>query len=435
MASPVATDFNPSGPQLHPQRQQLNDEAHARPSPALSAPARITSLTFWYREDDSGQFEAISRLAARLQLPPPTSGCVQYQGQTPALQLSWSLHSEFVRYHFVSNGAVDQPFSDHALRQVPADWLASVPGLLLVAMHVALLPADPEMEIRDWAARYFENNELIGANIAGEEALALTDLRLHHDAHWNFDFSRLLIIDHGMRSRTGGRMLSRLLEIESYRMLALLALPLAKQQMRALDKLGLKLNALTHKITAGHSPDVELLDQLSTMTAEQQDLRSSSQYRCSAAHAYYRLIKQRIGELRENRRSGLQTFSEFVERRLAPAIETCATVERRHGDLAERLSRCSALLRTRVEIAQAQESQALLASMNRRVALQLRLQQTVEGLSVGVLTYYVVALISYGAKALKDLGLPLNPDLCAGLSIPLIAAGAWFTVHQVKRHF
>lgn len=424
-----------SGLQLHPQRQLLNDEAHARPSLAATTPSRVTSLTFWFREDDRGQHTALCRLTEHLGLPLPSADAVQYQQDTATLSVAWSLHSEFVRYRFTVDGAVADPFTDNALNTIPADWLASVPGQLLVAMHVALIPPNPASDFKQLAARWFEHNELIGSEIAGGEALALTDLRLHHDARWDIGFSRLLIVDQGMRARTGGRMLTRLFEIESYRMLALLALPLAKQQMRALDSIGLAVNVLTRKITGEDSQDSELLDQLSRLAAEQEDLRSNSQYRISAALAYYRLIEQRIAELRECRRPGLQPFNEFVQRRLAPAIDTCATVERRHADLAERVARSSSLLRTRVEIQQEQETQQLLASMNRRVALQLRLQKTVEGLSVGVLTYYAVALISYGVKALKAVGLHLNPDIWAGAAIPIVGISVWFTVHHVKKRF
>lgn len=419
----------------HPQRQYLNDEAHARPSLALTTPSRITSLTFWFEHGDTGQRAALERLTVLLGLPCPSASCVHYQAASDQVQIAWSLHTEFVRYSFTVSGPTEEPFDDSALNRIPADWLASVPGQLLAGIHATQIPPDQTLDFRALAARWFEHNELIGAYIADGDALALTDLRLHHDSRWNIGFIRLLIIDQSMQCRTAGRMITRLFEIESYRMLALLALPLAKEQMQALDKLDSAMKQLTRQINQPDSQDSALLDQLNTLAAELEDRRSDTQYRFSAAHAYYRLIEQRIAELRERRQPGLQPFHEFVHRRLAPAIDTCSTVERRQADLAARVQRSSALLRTRVEIEQEQQTQQLLASMNRRAALQLRLQKTVEGLSVGVLTYYAVALISYAAKAMKALGAPLNPDLCAGLSIPLVGILVWGTVHHVKKRF
>ena len=46
----------------------------------------------------------------------------------------------------------------------------------------------------------------------------------------------------------------------------------------------------------------------------------------------------------------------------------------------------------------------LLGAMNRRQQLQLRLQATVEGLSVAAITYYIVGLVGYAAKGLKEGG-------------------------------
>jgi uncharacterized membrane-anchored protein len=74
-----------------------------------------------------------------------------------------------------------------------------------------------------------------------------------------------------------------------------------------------------------------------------------------------------------------------------------------------------------VGIAREHQNQALLASMDRRAKLQLRLQQTVEGLSVAAIVYYVSGLVSYLAKAAKAAGLRIDPELAVGLSIPIVA--------------
>lgn len=98
-----------------------------------------------------------------------------------------------------------------------------------------------------------------------------------------------------------------------------------------------------------------------------------------------------------------------------------------------RLQRSTALLRTRVEVVHEAQNRALLASMDKRAAIQLRLQETVEGLSVGVLTYYAVGLLSYLFKALKAAGLGLNYELATGLSVPLVALGVWWSMRRLRR--
>ena len=122
-----------------------------------------------------------------------------------------------------------------------------------------------------------------------------------------------------------------------------------------------------------------------------------------------------------------------MERRLAPAMATCESTAARQAELSERVARASQLLRTRVDVALERQNQALLDSMNRRARLQLRLQQTVEGLSIAAITYYVAGLVGYAAKALKVSGVPLDADVAVALSIPVIALALGFGLHRVRR--
>jgi hypothetical protein len=87
------------------------------------------------------------------------------------------------------------------------------------------------------------------------------------------------------------------------------------------------------------------------------------------------------------------------------------------GGGTQRLTRAVALLRTRVDLAVEAQNQELLGSMDRRARLQLRLQQTVEGLSVAAITYYVVGLIAYAAKAVSDTRLPIRDDVVTGIAV------------------
>jgi uncharacterized membrane-anchored protein len=162
---------------------------------------------------------------------------------------------------------------------------------------------------------------------------------------------------------------------------------------------------------------------------------AGSQARFGASRAYHALVTTRIAELREQRIQGLQTFDEFMTRRLSPAMATCATVSQRLHDLSERVAQASNLLSTRVDIARQQQNQALLVATAHRAKLQLRLQQTVEGLSLAAIVYYLAGLVGYGAKALKAAGLPLSPDLVTGLSVPLLALGTWWVLRRVHHRF
>jgi uncharacterized membrane-anchored protein len=227
--------------------------------------------------------------------------------------------------------------------------------------------------------------------------------------------------------------MQRLFEIEAYRMMALLALPIARRQAPRVLAIERALATLTDDMARDGDRDEKLLGELSRLAAEVESGLAASSFRFGAARAYHDLVRQRVAELRESRQDGFQTIEEFMNRRLAPAMATCTSVSRRLHDLSERVARASALLSTRVDIARERQNQALLASMDRRARLQLRLQQTVEGLSVAAITYYIVGIVGYLAKALKAAGFSVNPDLATGLAIPLIALLIVFGLRRVRQ--
>ena len=197
------------------------------------------------------------------------------------------------------------------------------------------------------------------------------------------------------------------------------------------------LAALTDDIarTANDSgSDEALLQSLTRLAAEVESGLSASQFRFGACRAYAELVHTRIDELREQRLSGLQTIGEFMARRFTPAVATVATVSQRLRDLSERVAQASHLLSTRVGIAREQQNHVLLASMDRRAKMQLRLQQTVEGLSVAAIVYYLAGVVGYVVKGGEALGLPLNTPLVVGVSVPLLALFALLAVRRARRN-
>lgn len=423
-------------PRSHPLRRELNDEAHQRPFTPVPCPSRLTSLAILVNNREQARSN-LADLAHRLGLPAPTPKSNQYRGQVGDITLRWALHTEFARYTVIVDGPsphAGNPFAEPALTRVPCEWLHQLPGEVLVAMHAVVMPMGHATPDADRLSEvWFEGNDLIGATIGEGNGLALTDLRLHPDSFFTEGASRLLLLNKDMSANQTGRMLQRLFEIETYRMLALLALPLAKQQIGELSHKEERLNAITSAMRRGEEPDASLLAQITQLAGEMEAAISTSHYRYSASRAYYALVERRITELRESRYAGLQPFREFMERRLEPAMETCATAARRQEMLSQRLQRATSLLRTRVEVMHEAQNQALLASMNKRAALQLRLQETVEGLSVAVITYYLTGLTSYGAKALSHLGINIDPELVAGTAIIPIAIVVWAGMQAMRR--
>ncbi|MDE2595049.1 MAG: DUF3422 family protein, partial [Burkholderiales bacterium] len=127
------------------------------------------------------------------------------------------------------------------------------------------------------------------------------------------------------------------------------------------------------------------------------------------------------------------TIGEFMQRRVSPAMTTVQATARRLASLSQRIERASALLRTRVDIATESQNQMLLEKLTRGQEMQLRLQTTVEGLSIAAISYYVVSLILYVGKAGKAMGLPVNPEMLAGALIPAVLLGIWWGTRQIHK--
>lgn len=413
-------------PAEHPQRALLSDEVHARPASPLAAPSRVTHVACLIapsaRETEARH---IGELCEVFDVAWPERPGTHFSAELGEVTFTWERHGEFSGYTFAMPGEGED---GAAARRLPSGWMSAIPGQTLVAIH-AVLAAMPDGSLTpDRLAQHFGTNTVVGAEIAGGAAVALTDYRIHQDK-----YSRCVILDRGLTTRQAGRSLLRLFDVEVYRMLALLALPIAQHQLVLVAAIESELASLTRDIASGTIDDEALLQHITSLAGRVESELASSQFRFGACRAYSDLVLTRIAELREQRLPGMQTIGEFMERRFKPAVATCVTAAQRLHDLSERVARTSTLLSTRVDIARERQNQALLTSMDRRAKLQLRLQQAVEGLSVAAIVYYVAGLISYIVKGLKSRGALIDVDVTVAVAIPVTAAVVLIAINRARR--
>jgi uncharacterized membrane-anchored protein len=177
----------------------------------------------------------------------------------------------------------------------------------------------------------------------------------------------------------------------------------------------------------------QLLDDITALAADLEADAASSLYRFGASRAYDEIVNDRLDALAEEPVTGYDTWRSFLERRVAPAMRTCRSVEDRLANLSEKLARAATLLRTKVDVAVEKQNRDLLHSMNTRAKLQLRLQQTVEGLSVAAVSYYVVGLIGYVAKGsgIKHFG--ISDATITAVAVPIVVLAIWLVVRRIRR--
>jgi uncharacterized membrane-anchored protein len=419
-----------ANPANHPQRFALNYELHARLPEALNIPEQASYLALATDPSNrQAEYESIVALCTRYGVAAPAPDVNHFQADLGTVRVKWERRTECNSFTFFRQGPFDDPFVQPVIGSVPQDWLDSLPGQVLVAAHVALRTAAKKATTSEEMSLYFEGNPLVGSRVGDGVASVRADFRIHADG-----FSRFLIEDVSLTPRQAGRMVQRLLELETYLMRALLTLPLARDTLPVLVDADQQLGTLIGEMVTVNSQDEPaLLDRLTRLAALVENTISSTLGRICAARAYQEMVERRIVELREVRVEGLSTLREFVERRLMPAMNTCETVARLQDSLSERISRATELLRTRVDIALQRQNQALLSTAARRARLQLRLQETVEGLSVAAVSYYVVGLIGYAAKAVKAAGLAVDTEIVTGIAIPIVVVIAALGVRHIRR--
>ena len=417
----------------YPQRHALHNEIHARPPESMTAPVAVSHVVMLTSPSERAASRAhVAELLRNQHLPMPDATSTHLRMDLGQYRLRWEMHTEFVTWTFMRQldaAPVPGQTPPTASQVVPQEWLAALPGQCLASVHVWALPnktsnTDATDEL---VKQVMHEDTLVASTVADGYAEVYTDFAIHADG-----FSRMLLLTGSISTRRLGRLVQQLLEIETYRMAALMGLPAAREASEVLGNAERELAELAGSIrSASRDEEPQLLDRLTRLAGQVESQHATSHSRFSASSAYFELVDKRIDDIAESRLAGLQTIREFMNRRLSPARSTCQWATRRQDALSQRVSRISNLLRTRVEIEQQQSSQALLGAMNERQGMQLKLQATVEGLSVAAITYYISGLVYYVARGAKSVGWPVMAETTTAMAVPIVAVAVWLSLRRL----
>lgn len=417
----------------HPLRYALVNELHARPFPVLTVPCSATFLAIKDAGDqatrDRGRDRAhLLNLLDRHATAHPRPEATHFSGPIGRSELKWEAHTEFVTYTAFTSGLSARPFDPFEAQVFPEDWLDQAPGnrVASVLMRIDVLPED-EASLMGFLDDWFVGESLAVARVVEGAAVVATDFRIDPAGHMRF----AVFVRPGTGADRVGRIVQRLCEVETYRAMSMLGLIRARDLGAELNRLDPRLSALMSALNAEDRRPDEALHELLTIAAELESLAVGVSFRFGATLAYEAIVSQRIEALREMRVKGRQTFGEFMTRRYDPAMRTVKSTDLRLRSMAERAQRAAELLRTRVDVERSAENQSLLASMDRRADLALRLQHTVEGLSVVAISYYALSLAGYVAAPLVESWGWEKPWVMAGLT-PLVLGLVFLGVRRIR---
>lgn len=416
----------------HPLRYKLANELHARPFPTLQAPCRALFVAWRIAPERVGLGDGPERahlidLLDRFGAAHPQPGATHFTCEIGRHRLKWELHAEFVTYTVFMEQITERAFDPVDLDVLPEDWLAATPGLRVTSamIRVARMPEATQMSehIKEW----FLPEAVAASYVLDRSCVVATDFRIGQSGHQNM----AVFVAPSTGARRVGRVVQRLCEIETYKSMSMLGYFRVRSIAQELGACETDAGQLMGKLRSEQDDAAQTLQSLLELSGDVERLIADTSFRFGATAAYEGIVQQRIKVLREERFEGRQTFSEFMTRRYEPAMRTVNHSEKRLGSLAERIGRAAQLLRTKVEVARSAQNQALLESMDRRADLALRLQETVEGLSVVAISYYAVSLAGYMVYPLAD-PIGISKGVMTAILTPVVVLAVWAMVRQIK---
>ncbi|WP_306153443.1 DUF3422 family protein [Roseovarius sp. MMSF_3281] len=416
----------------HPLRYRLANELHARPFPSMQVPTTAAYLAIKRPEgaaarDRQADMDHLIALLDRHGAAHPQPGATHYFGRIGRHMLKWESHTEFVTYTAFTDGLSSRPFDPADFEVFPNDWLNEAPGVRMTSALIRVSPWKDKDTIRHQIAEWFVPESVAVARVLDDAAVVAGDFRIDPAGHLRF----AVTVGPDTGQRRVGRVIQRLCEIETYKAMSMLGFSRVREMGPRMGELDSQLSQMIGDMTGEATRAEDTLKSLLSISAELESMVAQSSFRFGATAAYEKIVNQRIEVLREERFEGRQTFSEFMMRRYDPAMRTVKSTKDRLDAMSDRAIRAGELLRTRVDVERSAQNQALLESMNQRADMQLRLQKTVEGLSVVAISYYAVSLVGYLLYPLAAMLGMSKGMITALVTLPVVAV-VWWVIHRIR---
>jgi uncharacterized membrane-anchored protein len=430
----------------------FKDELHARPYIKLSSNLRVFHFAYLIKEnDDKNSWAYLDKFLSKINfqnLPKESSKYWVAEGKD--LIIRYECHTEFISLTLIYPNKIENKnknkpklFDENFLSFLPIDFLKNFPGEHLLSSWIEMVPSKHIFKPID-IEEYFYHDNFAGSNVAEDGANVFMSFKSDRTNFLGSGLRRVFIQNKNLRTRRTGRLLQRIVELETYQVLSLLGLPQVRQESLNLSNLEKQITEITKSVSRTTKknldkksityPDYQQdLNELSYVVAKIEEIDSSTNYRLSATAAYYKLVEQRITDLREDRLESFQTNNEFLSRRLQPAIRTSEAFSRRLESLATRAQRADNLVRTQIEMGVQIQNKDLLESMELRARAQLRLQETVESLSIVAITYYIVGLLSTLVDPISFDKFLISKTVFLALCVPIILILIWFIAKMVRK--
>lgn len=408
---------------VHPDRAAINAELHARPVDIIEDTTRVRRVVFIL---PPGR-DAMARLIARFRqycadrgLPEPPADVRQFSFRAGSLAVTWEMHTEFVTITWRA-GLEDK-----------VSWPEEV-GLAALG-EAELISASRVDVIADAAIpeRFlgqFNPSSLCVSTIEEGSGAVATDFVADADG-----FTRFELAAGGLSPLRRSVVTRRLLEVDTYRSMALLALPLARRTAPDLAAAELELARVIETLPGATTTDQvqAALAALHELSVRAGQLSERLGYRFAAARAYGDILHARLQSLHEGPTTVGSSLSRYLNNRVDPALGTCAAMEKRLSALIGKIERAIGLLNVRIGLDLQIQNRSVLETIASTARSQFRLQRTVEGLSVIAISYYVLGVIGYLLGGPLEY-LKVDKSLALSIAAPFAVLGVWLFIRAIRR--
>ena len=407
--------------QEHGYRRLIDAETHARPVLPMRPPVRIRRLAFMSADDGSDLRDLHRQMAIVAGVPSQGPAWArQLDFERDGRQVTWELHNEFATITW--SGPAD-------------DWDARPEGIGLELHERLLLVFATRIDvigtpaISEKALSGFNPLSLCYSSIFDGGAEAATDFHLDEDGFTRFEVAA---------ARSGelriGVIVRRLLEIETYRIMALIGLPLAREMGGQVSEYEQRLAQIMHKAGGDDSAETHnaALEALHRLSGEIGRTVEQTSFRFAASQAYGEVLAERLARLREQAIGEFTTIERFINNRAQPALATCRATEKRLTALTEKVQRAIELLDARITLSIQTQNRAVLDGISQTGRSQYRLQLTVEGLSIIAISYYALGILGYVFEGLHEV-LPFTKGEMTAIAAPVAILLVFFGIRRIRR--
>jgi uncharacterized membrane-anchored protein len=410
-------------PADHPYRTAIMDEVHARPVEIVPDTCRLRRLVFVMPPRVGTTQRVLQRFAAfcaGVGAPEPDISDRQHSFTTPSRHVTWEFHTEFVTITWRSELTDKQNWPDDVGLEALSDLQ------LIGAMRIDVIA---DIGVPERLVPGFNLASLCLADIEGGKAQVATDFVPDADKFTRFEFAA-----GGLTTLRRSIIIRRLLEVETYRTMALLGLPLARSVAPDLRTIEIELTELIESLSAATTPaSVQVaLTALHALSVRSGQLSERLGYRFAAGHAYGDILRMRLGGLRESATTRGSTLTHYIGNRVDPGLATCAAMEKRLAVLSSKIERAIGLLDVRIGVDMQLQNAAVLDSIAQTARSQFLLQRTVEGLSTIAISYYLLGILSYAlAGPLEQLH--WEKTMALSIAAPFVVLSVWLMARAVRK--